>query len=91
MDRYRTADRIDLAVTRLLAASDLFCPLERAAVLHLLSERLIARRDRDLRAARRDDSVSYGRIGGVLGISRQAARRRYSDDETTPEQRDTPT
>lgn len=81
MNRHLSADRAELAVTRQLVACDLASPLERAAVLQLLIERLTIRRDRDLRLARRDDHASYGDIGRVLGISRQAARRRYRVDE----------
>lgn len=82
MDRYLAADRAELAVTRQLIGCDLASPLERAAALQLLIERLTARRDRDLQAARDHDAVSYGQIGRVLGISRQAARRRYGTDDT---------
>lgn len=82
MDRHRSADHAELALTRQLVACDLASPLERAAVLQLLIERLTVRRDRDLHLARRDDGASYGEIGRVLGISRQAARRRYGPDET---------
>lgn len=78
MDAHRIADRAALAVTRVIIASEVASPLERAEVLHLLVERLSQRRDADLRLARVDDGVSYGQICRILGMTRQAARRRFA-------------
>ena len=81
MDVHRIADRPELAVPRAIIASEVASPLERAEVLNLLAERFSHRRDSDLRRARADDGASYGQIGRILGMTRQAARRRYG---TTP-------
>jgi transposase len=58
--------------------------------LHTLAALVAARQDlekaeRELRRALRRQGVSWTRIGEVYGISRQAARIRFREDEEKPD------
>lgn len=75
MDRFRAADRAELAVRRALVRADVVEVEDRVAVVAELTKRLQRQLDRD--AA---DALSYGascaQIARLLGVSRQAVRKR---------------
>ena len=70
------ADHLLLAIARDLNRSAVIEPLERVAVLAALARKLDQRIDRYARQAAATGE-SYGAIGYVLKVSRQAARMRY--------------
>jgi len=76
MDTRRAADRVEHAVRRALTAADVVEPLERAAVLTELIGRLSSERERAAGLAA-ETGETFAAIGRAVGMSRQAARRRY--------------
>ena len=64
---------------RALTAHGVVEPLDRAAVVTELIGRLEAERERAAAVAA-DTGETYAAIGRAVGISRQAARRRYQPD-----------
>ena len=76
MDHRRAADRAEHAVRRALTAADAVEPLDRAAVLAVLIGRLEAERERAAGLAA-ETGETFAAIGRAVGMSRQAARRRY--------------
>lgn len=77
MDEDDAADRVQLAALRAMWWTDTTDPLERAAVLTAVARRLDEMAERDAHAAI-DAGETMGKVGRALGISRQAAWRRYA-------------
>ncbi|QBI18865.1 hypothetical protein ER308_04440 [Egibacter rhizosphaerae] len=75
MDRYRAADRAELAVRRALTHADVVEIEDRLAVVAELVARLQRQQDRDA-----VDALRYGascaHVARLLGLSRQAVRQR---------------
>ncbi|QBI19649.1 hypothetical protein ER308_08850 [Egibacter rhizosphaerae] len=77
MDRHRAADRVELAMRRALTAADVVEEEHRVAVLAELARRVAERRD-EAAAQALGHGAQYADLARALGISRQAARQRFS-------------
>ena len=75
---HTVADHCVVAIVRSLNRAGACEPLDRCAVLELVARALESRRDASALAAI-DTGVSFAAVGRVLGMSRQAARRRFED------------
>ena len=75
MDRYRAADRAELAVRRALTRADVVEVEDRVAVVGELVARLQRQLDRDAVDALRC-GASCAQVARLLGVSRQAVRKR---------------
>jgi hypothetical protein len=77
MDTPAAADRLELAVIRVLLQADVTCPLDRAAALAELRRRLDRLVDREVDVAL-ETGFSYAALGRRIGCSRQAVRQRVA-------------
>ena len=75
MDRYRAADRAELAVRRALVRADVVEVEDRVAVVAELIKRLQRQLDRDAVNAL-SCGASCAEVARLLGVSRQAVRKR---------------
>ena len=75
MDRFRAADRAELAVRRALVRADVVEVEDRVAVVAELIKRLQRQLDHDAVAAL-SCGASCAEVARLLGVSRQAVRKR---------------
>jgi hypothetical protein len=86
VEAHDAVDFAHLAVLRSLLRSQVTEPLDRCEVLRLLVERLVLLRDEEAVAAR-DCGSTYAAVGRALGVTRQAARAKFSCERGPPRRR----